>query len=114
VQLYAFDIMALDGDETCGLPLSMRRAYPPGRLAAGEGMSVAPCELARSVLISSALPCDIGLQGLLSMRRDRPYQARRSKHWVKVKDRKHLATERVISEDGDQASQHCASGVGRA
>lgn len=29
MQLYAFDIMALDGDETCGLPLSMRRAYPP-------------------------------------------------------------------------------------
>src|SRR6516165_986902 len=59
------------------------------RLAAGRSMSVAPCELARSVLISSAPPCDIGLRGLLSMRRDRPYQVRRSKHWVKVKDRKH-------------------------
>jgi hypothetical protein len=29
-------------------------------------------------------------------RRDRPYQAGRSKHWVKVKNRKHPAMERVM------------------
>jgi hypothetical protein len=27
---------------------------------------------------------------------DRPYQARRSKHWVKVKNRKHPAMRRVV------------------
>jgi hypothetical protein len=35
--------------------------------------------------------------GLVSKRRDRPYQAVRSKHWVKVKNRKHPAME---SRDG--------------
>jgi bifunctional non-homologous end joining protein LigD len=31
----------------------------------------------------------MGLEGLVSKRRDRPYQAGRSKHWVKVKNRQH-------------------------
>jgi hypothetical protein len=26
--------------------------------------------------------CDMGLEGLVSKRRDRPYQADRSKHWL--------------------------------
>jgi hypothetical protein len=38
----------------------------------------------------------LGLEGLVSKRRDRPYQAGRSKHWVKVKNRKHPAMSRVI------------------
>jgi bifunctional non-homologous end joining protein LigD len=37
-----------------------------------------------------------GLEGLVSKRRDRPYQAGRSKHWVKVKNRKHPAMSRVM------------------
>jgi bifunctional non-homologous end joining protein LigD len=28
--------------------------------------------------------CQMGLEGLVSKRRDRPYQAGRSKHWIKV------------------------------
>jgi len=35
--------------------------------------------------------CDMGLEGLVSKRRDRPYQAGRSKYWLKVKNRKHPA-----------------------
>lgn len=36
------------------------------------------------------------LEGLVSKRRDRPYQTGRSKHWVKVKNRKHRAVSRVM------------------
>jgi bifunctional non-homologous end joining protein LigD len=39
--------------------------------------------------------CDFGLEGLVSKHRDRPYQAGRSKHWIKVKNRKHQAFARV-------------------
>jgi bifunctional non-homologous end joining protein LigD len=39
--------------------------------------------------------CRMGLEGLVSKRRDRPYRAGRSKHWVNVKNRKHPAMERV-------------------
>jgi bifunctional non-homologous end joining protein LigD len=40
--------------------------------------------------------CDMGLEGLVSKHRDRPYQGGRSKHWVKVKNREHPAMERVM------------------
>ena len=40
--------------------------------------------------------CRMGLEGLVSKRRDRPYQAGRSKHWVKVKNRQHPAMDRVM------------------
>ena len=39
--------------------------------------------------------CRMGLEGLASKRRDRPYQAGRSKDWVNVKNRSHPAMERV-------------------
>ena len=38
----------------------------------------------------------MGLEGLVSKRRDRPHQAGRSKQWVKVKNRAHPAMDRVI------------------
>jgi len=40
--------------------------------------------------------CRMGLEGLVSKHRDRPYQAGRSRHWVKVKNRQHPALYRVM------------------
>jgi ATP-dependent DNA ligase len=42
--------------------------------------------------------CQMGLEGIVSKRRDRPYQGGRSKYWVKVKNRKHPSDE---PRDGD-------------
>jgi ATP-dependent DNA ligase len=39
--------------------------------------------------------CNMGLEGLVSKRRDRPYRAGRTPDWVKVKNRLHPAMERV-------------------
>ena len=39
--------------------------------------------------------CNMGLEGLVSKRADRPYRAGRSKDWVKIKNRKHPAYRRV-------------------
>jgi len=44
--------------------------------------------------------CRMGLEGLVSKRRDRPYLAGRSKHWVKIKNRKHPAMNRVMEAFG--------------
>jgi bifunctional non-homologous end joining protein LigD len=44
--------------------------------------------------------CEMGPEGLVSKRRDRPYQASRSKHWLKIKDRKHPATSRAMKAFG--------------
>ena len=40
--------------------------------------------------------CRMGLEGLVSKHRDRPYQAGRSRYWVKVKNRRHPAMYRVM------------------
>ena len=39
--------------------------------------------------------CNMGLEGLVSKRRDRPYRGGRSKDWIKVKNHKHPSIERV-------------------
>jgi bifunctional non-homologous end joining protein LigD len=40
--------------------------------------------------------CRLGLEGLVSKPRDRSYQGGPSRHWVKVKNRKHPAIYRVM------------------
>jgi bifunctional non-homologous end joining protein LigD len=37
----------------------------------------------------------MGLEGIVSKRADRPYRAGRAKDWIKMKNRKHKAMERV-------------------
>ena len=58
--------------------------------------------------------CRLGLEGLVSKRRDRPYQAGRSKHWVKVKSRTHPAMSRVMETSDDRRSAISAVALGVA
>ena len=39
--------------------------------------------------------CNMGLEGMVSKRADRPYRAGRCTHWVKVKNRTYPAMHRV-------------------
>jgi ATP-dependent DNA ligase len=97
VQLYAFDILALEGDDLRGLPLSMRKTNLTRLLARRpDGIFVAPFEAGEIGPELFRAACDMGLEGLVSKRRDRPYQAGRSKYWIKVKNRTHPAMERVM------------------
>ena len=96
-QLYAFDILALDGENLRSLPLSMRKTNLARLLARRpDGIFVAPFEQGEIGPDLSRAACRMGLEGLVSKRRDRPYQAGRSKHWIKVKNRKHAAVDRVL------------------
>ena len=97
MQLYAFDILTLDGEDLRGLPLSIRKTNLARLLARRpDGIFVAPFNRARSAPTCFAPACRLGLEGLVSKRRDRPYQAGRSKHWIKVKNRTHPAMSRVM------------------
>jgi bifunctional non-homologous end joining protein LigD len=97
VQLYAFDIMALDGDDLRNLPLSLRKTNLERLLARRpDGIFVAPFEQGEIGPDLFRAACQMGLEGLVSKRRDRPYQGGRSKHWIKVKNRKHPAMDRVM------------------
>jgi bifunctional non-homologous end joining protein LigD len=96
VQLYAFDIMALDGDDLRQLPLSMRKTNLAGLLASRpDGIFVAPFEQGEIGPDLFRAACNMGLEGLVSKRIDRPYRGGRSPDWVKVKNRNHPAMERV-------------------
>jgi bifunctional non-homologous end joining protein LigD len=87
VQLYAFDVLAMDGDDLRGLPLSMRKASLAKLLKdRPDGMFIAPFEPGEIGPDLFRQACRFGLEGLVSKRRDRPYRAGRSLDWVKVKN----------------------------
>jgi bifunctional non-homologous end joining protein LigD len=65
-----------------------------------DGIFVAPFEAGEIGAELFRAACRMGLEGLVSKRRDRPYQAGRSRHWVKVKNRKHPAMTRVMETFG--------------
>jgi len=92
VQLYAFDILALDGEDLRKLPLSMRKTNLDRLLARRpEGIFTAPFEQGEIGPDLFRAACTMGLEGMVSKRRDRPYRAGRSTDWVKIKNRKHPA-----------------------
>jgi ATP-dependent DNA ligase len=97
VQLYAFDVLALDGDDLRNLPLSMRKTNLARLLARRpDGIFVAEFEQGEIGPDLFRKACEFGLEGLVSKRADRPYRAGRSKDWVKVKNRNHPAMDRVM------------------
>jgi bifunctional non-homologous end joining protein LigD len=96
VQLYAFDMLAGDGDDLRTLPLSMRKANL-GRLLARrpDGIFVAPFEQGEIGPALYRKACEFGLEGMVSKRRDRPYRGGRCPYWIKVKNPKHPSVKRV-------------------
>ncbi|HWN77404.1 MAG TPA: hypothetical protein VNN81_05910 [Bradyrhizobium sp.] len=97
VQLYAFDILALDGEDLRKLPLHLRKTNLARLLARRpEGIFVSDFEQGEIGADLFRAACNFGLEGLVSKRRDRPYRAGRSPDWIKVKNRKHPAMSRVM------------------
>jgi bifunctional non-homologous end joining protein LigD len=97
VQLYAFDLLALDGDDLRSLPLSLRKTNLARLLARRpNGIFAAPYEQGEIGPELFRAACGMGLEGLVSKRRDRPYRAGRSPDWIKVKNREHPAMYRVM------------------
>jgi bifunctional non-homologous end joining protein LigD len=96
VQHCAFDIL-VDGDNDLRrLPLQLRKNSLERLLARRpEGIFVNPFEQGEIGADLFRAACDMGLEGLVSKHRDRPYQSGRSRYWVKVKNRKHPAFARV-------------------
>jgi bifunctional non-homologous end joining protein LigD len=72
----------------CARPTSIGRDRP-------DGIFVNPFEQGAIGPDLFLAACDMGLEGLVSKRSDRPYRGGRSKDWIKVKNRQHHAFERV-------------------
>jgi bifunctional non-homologous end joining protein LigD len=97
VQLCAFDILVEGDDDLRKLPLHLRKTNLQRLLARrSEGIFVNPFERGEIGPELFQAACRMGLEGLVSKHRDRPYQAGRSKYWVKVKNRRHPAMYRVM------------------
>jgi len=97
VQLYAFDVLALDGEDLRNLPLTMHKTNLARLLARRpDGIFVAEFEQGEIGPDLFRKACEFGLEGLVSKRADRPYRAGRSKDWVKVKNRNHPAMDRAM------------------
>src|SRR5262249_15940778 len=83
---YAFDLLYLDGYDLRRLPLSNRKEQLRELLVATDSPTLQYSdhidENGATFLRES---CQLGLEGIISKRRDRPYLAGRSGDWVKVK-----------------------------
>ena len=96
VELLAFDILALDGDDLRDLPLSMRKANLQQLLARRtDGIFLSDFEQGEIGPDLFRAACNMELEGLVSKRADRRYRVGRSKDWVKVMNPKHPAYRRV-------------------
>lgn len=97
-QLYAFDIVAMEGDDLRELPLFERK----GRLAKilhrrPEGIFVAPFEQGEIGPQLFEAACRMELEGIVSKHRERRYRPRTC-DWIKVKNRQHPAYSRVADQ----------------
>jgi bifunctional non-homologous end joining protein LigD len=97
VQLLAFDVLAMDGDDLRDLPLSMRKANLARLLARRpDGIFMSEFEQGEIGPDLFRKACEFGLEGLVSKHSDQPYRGGRQKHCIKVKNRKHPAMSRVM------------------
>jgi bifunctional non-homologous end joining protein LigD len=82
---YAFDLLYLDGYDLRRLPLVERKERLRELLNGGEpGLQYSDhIEADGASFLRES--CRLGLEGIISKRRDRPYVAGRSRDWVKVK-----------------------------
>ncbi len=96
VQFYAFDILVSDGEDVRKLPLSMRKTNLARLLARRvDGIFLSDFEQGEIGPDLFRHACLLGLEGMVSKRRESSYRGGRSDRWVKVKNRQHPAFARV-------------------
>jgi bifunctional non-homologous end joining protein LigD len=97
----AFDILAEGGDDLRKLPLHLRKTNLERLLVRRpEGNFVNPFERGEIGPELFRAACNMGLEGLVSKRQDRPYRGGRSPYWLKVKNSSHPAMNRVMDSFG--------------
>jgi ATP-dependent DNA ligase len=97
-QLYAFDLIAADGDDLRELPLFERKDRL-GKLLRRhpDGIFVAPFEPGEIGPDLFGAACRMGLEGIVSKHRERRYRPKTC-DWVKVKNLQHPAYSRVADQ----------------
>jgi bifunctional non-homologous end joining protein LigD len=99
VFLYAFDLIELGGDDLRREPLDVRKATLRSLLIkAGPGLRWNEhIEGDGETIFRHA--CKLGLEGIVSKRKDSPYRSGRSPDWLKMKNPEAPAVRREAEED---------------
>jgi bifunctional non-homologous end joining protein LigD len=99
VFLYAFDLIQLNGDDLRREPLEVRKTTLATVLTgASHGIWFNDhVEGDGSTVFHHA--CKLGLEGIVSKRKDSPYRSGRSQDWLKMKNPAHPAVKREEEED---------------
>jgi ATP-dependent DNA ligase len=99
VFLYAFDLIELNGDDLRDAPLSARKALLGDLLASpAPGLRLNEhVEDDGPVVFAHA--CKLGLEGIVSKRKDSRYLSGRSQHWIKSKNPNAPAVKREAEEN---------------
>jgi bifunctional non-homologous end joining protein LigD len=99
VFLYAFDLIELNGDDMRRDPLEVRKATLRSMLAkAGPGVRYNE-HLEGDGPTVFAHACKMGLEGIVSKRKDSRYRSGRSPDWLKMKNPACAAVKREAEED---------------
>jgi bifunctional non-homologous end joining protein LigD len=99
VFLYAFDLIELNGDDLRRDPLDVRKATLASTLAkAGPGIRFNE-HIEGDGPTVFAHACKMGLEGIVSKRRDSAYRSGRSPDWLKMKNWAAPAVKREAEED---------------
>jgi bifunctional non-homologous end joining protein LigD len=98
-QLYAFDMLARNGEDLRSQALVMRKAGLARLLSRPvDGIFIAEYEQGDEQSdigdVLFRVGCNMGLEGVVSKRLDRAYGAGRCKHWIKIKNPAHPAYSR--------------------
>jgi bifunctional non-homologous end joining protein LigD len=97
--LYAFDLIELNGDDMRRDPLEVRKATLRSMLAkAGLGLRFNE-HLEGDGPTVFAHACKMGLEGIVSKRKDSAYRSGRSPDWLKMKNPAASAVKREAEED---------------
>jgi len=99
VFLYGFDLIELNGDDVRRDPLKVRKATLRSVLAkAGLGVRFNE-HIEGDGPTVFAHACKMGLEGIVSKRKDSPYRSGRSPDWLKMKNPAHPAVTREEEEE---------------
>ena len=100
VFLYAFDLVELNGDDLRRDPLTVRKATLASLLArAAPGLRFNEHLNEQDGPLVFAHACKLGLEGIVSKRRNSPYRSGRSPDWIKSKNPDAPALRREAEED---------------
>jgi bifunctional non-homologous end joining protein LigD len=100
VFLYAFDLIELNGADLRPDPLEVRKATLASVLAkAGPGLRLNEHLEHDNGEVVFRHACKLGLEGIVSKRKDSPYRSGRSPDWLKMKNPAAPAVRREAEED---------------